>query len=274
MTRQLLTTFFIALCFFYSGIAASAPEAEPWPMWTKHANSLNQKVDHSAWQQILDRYLSMDSADITRFDYVAVTDNASRALDSYLKRLQGTDVVKLTRAQQLAYWINLYNALTVSVVLDHYPVGSIRDIDISPGLFSNGPWGKRLLEINGETLSLNDIEHRILRPIWQDPRIHYAVNCASVSCPNLQGNAFTAENTASLLESAATSYVNHPRGVAFEGNELVVSSIYHWFDGDFGGSDPSVIEHLKRYAAPALAGRLATIGKISGHHYDWSLNAR
>ncbi len=164
----------------------------------------------------------------------------------------------LRRPEQLAYWINLYNALTVQVVLDHYPVASIHDIAISPGLLAIGPWDKPLIEIEGAAVSLNDIEHRILRPIWRDPRIHYAVNCASIGCPDLQARAFTAETAEALLEAAARAYVNHPRGARVEAGELTVSSIYAWYREDFGGTEAGVIAHLKRYAAPELAKALET----------------
>ena len=114
----------------------------------------------------------------------------------------------LGRDEQCAYWINLYNALTLEVVLDHYPVDSIRDIDISPGLFSQGPWGKKLITVEGEQVSLNDIEHRILRPIWRDPRIHYAINCASLGCPNLQPRPFTGRTLDHALDLAAMRFVD------------------------------------------------------------------
>ena len=97
------------------------------------------------------------------------------ALNAYVENLSRMPINDFNRAEQKAFWINLYNALTVKVVLAAYPVKSIRDIAISPGLFARGPWGKKLIEIDGETVSLNDIEHRILRPIWRDPRLHYAL---------------------------------------------------------------------------------------------------
>jgi len=175
-------------------------------------------------------------------------------------------------ATRSAFWINLYNALTVELILDHYPVASILDISISPGLFSFGPWDKKLIEVEGEALSLNDIEHRILRPIWRDARLHYAVNCASLGCPNLREVAFTAENTEWLLEQGAHEYVNHARGAEFIDSQLIVSSIYHWFKEDFGDSDRGVIEHLGAFAAPELAKRLAKTRRLSGHDYDWDLN--
>jgi hypothetical protein len=181
-------------------------------------------------------------------------------------------VRSLRRDEQLAYWINLYNALTVKVILDHYPVKSIRSIDISPGFFSDGPWGKPLVRVEGKEMTLNDMEHRVLRPIWKDPRIHYAVNCASLGCPNLQPRAFTAENAEELLALAAREYVNHPRGVSVDKGWVRVSSIYVWFKEDFGGTDEGVIEHLRRHASGALPEELRRVDGISEHHYDWSLN--
>ncbi len=160
----------------------------------------------------------------------------------------------------------------MKLVLDHYPVASVRDIDISPGWFSIGPWGKKLLTIEGEAVSLNDIEHRILRPIWRDARIHYAVSCASIGCPDLPAEAFTAINADALLTAGAREYVNHPRGVRVEDGRLIVSSLYVWFAEDFGDGDADVIAHLRRYARPDLAAALAGVGRIDDFAYDWRLN--
>ena len=194
------------------------------------------------------------------------------ALSRYTATLAALPIDDYSRAEQMAYWINLYNALTVQVVLTHYPVDSIRDIDVSPGLFSDGPWDRPLLTVAGEDLTLNDIEHRILRPIWRDPRIHYAVNCASVGCPNLQPVPYTGSNLEALLEGAARAYVNSPRGVRVGRYGLIVSSIYVWFQDDFGTRDDDVIDHLARYAEPELAAELRRVGKLADHSYDWSLN--
>ena len=118
----------------------------------------------------------------------------------------------------------------------------------------------------------DDIEHRILRPLWREPRTHYAINCASIGCPNLMREAFTAGNTEALLDAGARAYVNHPRGVTVAGDNLVVSSIYDWFQVDFGGSDKGVIRHLRQYAEPALEARLQRFDSIDDDEYDWSLN--
>ncbi len=135
-----------------------------------------------------------------------------------------------------------------------------------------GPWGKKLVAVEGETLSLDDIEHRILRPIWRDPRIHYGVNCASIGCPNLIATAYTAENMDSLLTENARAYVNHPRGAVVEDGALTVSKIYSWFDEDFGGNEAGVIAHLRDYAGPELLARLRDIDDVADYEYDWALN--
>ena len=129
-----------------------------------------------------------------------------------------------------------------------------------------------MLKLGSAELSLDDIEHGIMRPTFNDPRVHYAVNCASVGCPNLGTEAFTGARLDEQLEAAARAYVNSRRGVALEGKRIVISSIYVWYKADFGGSDQGVLEHLRRYAAPALAQRLAELSSIRDHTYDWSLN--
>ncbi len=253
--------------------APAAPKPDLWRRWQEHAPSSRIRVDHSAWQRFLTEYVVADhpsGVNRVRYDEVSPADRA--ALDRYLDVLQAVPVSQLNRDEQRAYWVNLYNALTVKVVIDHYPVESIRDIDISPGFFSAGPWDAELLTIEGEDITLNNIEHRILRPIWEDNRIHYALNCASVGCPNLQPTAFTARNAEELLERAAREYVNHPRGARLTGGVLRLSSIYDWYQVDFEGSEEGVLRHLRRYAEPALAAALEAFRGTVEYGYDWALN--
>lgn len=250
-----------------------APDAEPWPRWQAHDPAATRSIDHGPWTAFLRRHLKTGADGINRVAYLAVGEADRAALDSYIAALEAVPVRELSRPEQLAFWINLYNAATVQLILEHPGKRSIRDIDISPALLADGPWGKKLLRVEGEALSLDDIEHRILRPIWRDARIHYAVNCAALGCPNLQAEAFTRANAEGLLEAAARAYVNHPRGARVVDGGLVVSSLYVWYQEDFGGTDVGVIAHLKRYAGPGLAAALATVQRIDAHAYDWSLNA-
>ena len=251
--------------------ALAAPKADLWERWVVHDAASTQVIDHGDWDELLKRYIAAD-AGLNRFAYGKVSKADRKALDAYVAQLQAATVSKLNRSEQRALWINLYNATTIQTVLAHYPLESILKIDISPGLFSSGPWGKKLLEVEGEAVSLDDIEHRILRPIWKDPLIHYTVNCASVGCPNLVNTAYTADNFTELATTNARAYINSPRGAVVEKGKLRVSSIYVWFQSDFGGKDKAVIEHFKQYAEPTLAGQLSGIKKISKDYYDWSLN--
>jgi hypothetical protein len=264
--------FTTALVLLVCAVALAAPKADLWELWLAHEPDSSARVDHSAWSRFLGRYIVIGKDGINRVAYGEVTDEDMASLEEYIARLEAVPVSRLRRAEQRALWINLYNSLTVKVVLDHYPVESIRDIDISPGFFADGPWGKELATVEGEGLSLDDIEHRILRPIWKDPRIHYAVNCAALGCPNLRAEAFTAENADRLLDEGAGEYVNHTRGAWFEGERLHVSSIYKWFMEDFGGSHEGVLDHLRRYARPELRERLEGERRFRGHDYDWTLN--
>ncbi len=248
-----------------------APKARLWPHWVQHDPASNLTIDHSAWGSLLSANVKTNVDGVNRVDYGSVPAADRARLKAYIESMRAVRVSGYSREEQFAFWINLYNALTVDIVLDHYPVDSIRDIKLSAGLFSQGPWSKKLLQIDGKEVSLNDIEHRILRPIWQDPRIHYAVNCASIGCPNLITEPFTAKNSDRLLQSAARDYINHPRGVRIENNRLHVSSIYVWFESDFGG-EAGVIGHLQQYAEPELAADLQNFEKIAGNSYDWSLN--
>lgn len=264
------------------GDARAAPSAELWRRWTAHDPASTLAIDHSAWDRLVRLYRigtgrigsgRVGSGEgIARFAYASLKARDQPAIEGYIASLAEVPISTFNRDQQRAFWLNLYNALTVKVIVDHYPVGSIRDIDISPGLFASGPWGKKLLTIEREPVSLDDIEHRILRPIWADPRIHYGVNCASLGCPNLPPAAFTATNSESMLDAGAKAYVNHPRGARIERGKLIVSSIYVWFENDFGGDDEGVIAHLRRYAEPPLAAALDGVVRIAGHDYDWSLN--
>lgn len=263
---------FSALFFLGASSVFAAPKADLWDYWLSHDESSSETIDHSYWNTFLKAYVVTDKDGINKVMYDRVSQQNREALTRYISTLTKTAVRSLPRKEQLPYWINLYNSLTVNLILDHYPVKSIKDIDISPGIFADGPWGKKLVTIEGKPLSLDDIEHRILRPIWKDPRIHYAVNCASIGCPNLQKIAFTSSNTEELLEKGAREYINHPRGARVENGKLYVSSIYRWFIADFGGTDEKVIEHLRKYAGPGLLSKLKKIKHISRDEYDWSLN--
>lgn len=231
--------------------------------------SAQTALSHEAWGDLLETYVVEGSDGVTRVDYGALKDNeADRAkLDAYIAQYSGADIDAMERDERFAAWANLYNAVTVRYIVEKYPVGSIKP------WYSTGPWKSIKVEAGGETLSLHAIEHDVLRVQWSDdPRLHYAINCASYSCPNLRIHPWVAETLNDDLDDAARDYVNHPRGVRIENDKLTVSSIYEWFKKDFGGSDAAVIDHLRLYAEAPLAEKLKGRSRINDHEYDWSLN--
>lgn len=260
--------FLMLVVVLAGGSALAAPKSKILPGMDQHNPHSTIQVSHKVWDDFLRKHLSQRDG-VVLVDYTAATAD-SDALQGYLDGLAQTPVHSLNRTEQLVFWVNLYNALTVKVVLDNYPISSIKKI--SSGLFATGPWQNKLIVVAARRLSLDDIEHRILRPVWQDMRIHYAVNCASISCPNLMMQAFSADQVEQMLEDAATAYINHPRGVTVKNGRLEVSSIYSWYAVDFGTSDAAVIAHLKQYAKPELRAQLQGISSIADDHYNWSLN--
>ena len=267
----------VSLAFFICGGFATlerllAPNADLWERWDAHNPANTERIDHSAWNDFLLRYVLPGPEDSTRVRYAGVTHADRAALDRYLGALGEISISNHSRDEQLAYWINLYNALTVKVVLDHYPVTSIRDIKISPGLFAIGPWEKKLITIEGETISLNDIEHRIIRPIWRDARVHYALNCASIGCPRLATSAYVGASLDGRLTQAAITFINSSSGVRATNGQVTASRIYDWFYSDFGGSDSAVLDHILGYLNAEKRAVIQLIGKIHDVDYDWRLN--
>ncbi|UPT62746.1 MAG: DUF547 domain-containing protein [Hyphomonadaceae bacterium JAD_PAG50586_4] len=236
-----------------------------------------QAADTDAYDRLLSHYVVASADGINRVRYTAWKASADdvRALNDYIASLERDRPSRMTRDEQLAHWINLYNAITLQVILENYPVRSIRDIrsqTLDPrGLI--GPWRTQRVTVEGRRLTLDQIENSILRPEFNEPRIHYAINCASIGCPNLAARAWRAETMEADLTRAARAYVNHPRGVSIDPQGRVrVSTIYRWFAGDFGGNTVGVLTHLRRYASPELQARLDGATAISHYGYDWTLN--
>ena len=243
--------------------------------FSMHAPSSPAKVDHASWDKLLKSYVKPAENGLNRVDYRRFKAEGHGQLKAYVRSLEAVDVAKLGRAEQFAFWANLYNAKTIDIVLDRYPVASIRDINLGGGLFAavvGGPWKAKVVTVNGQALSLDEIEHTILRGLFKDHRVHFAVNCASVGCPNLGIDALTGVRLDELLESGGRAFVNTPRGVKLENGKLKVSKIFDWFKADFGGSDQTVLAHIRRYADPDLKTRLEGVTRIDDTFYDWSLN--
>jgi hypothetical protein len=234
--------------------------------WAK-TGTASETIDHGIWDSLLSKYVKVSKDGVNRVDYAALKQNDAAALKRYLDALQAVEIENYPKDEQFAFWVNLYNAATIGVILKNYPLESIKDI----GLLGQGPWKNKVLKVSGKALSLDDIEHGILRPVWKDVRIHYAVNCASIGCPNLAPQAYTAEKLEAMLEEAARSYINHPRGFARVDGALVASSIFDWYVKDWG-NQAAVLDHARKYASDQTKTILGAATEIDSHDYDWSLN--
>ncbi len=254
-----------------AGPVMAAPDAT----FAKFTAGSTVTVDHSVWDKQTKAYIKPDAGNVNFADYKRWKAEAHKDLKAYLAMLQATDPSKLDKPEQFAFWSNLYNARTVDIVLDKYPVKSIKDISLGGGLkalVGGGPWQANTIKVSGLDLSLDDVEHKILRPVFKDARVHYALNCASYGCPNLQAGAFTGSLLEGQLDAGAKAFVNHPRGVSVEGGKVKASNIYSWFEADFGGSPAKALDHIRKYAEPALKAKLEGINTIASYDYIWTLN--
>lgn len=233
------------------------------------ASAKTTSVSHTPWGDILETYVSPGPDGVTLFDYGALKDNRADRdkLDTYMGQFAQLDFSELPRDEQFAAWANLYNAGTVRYIVGEFPTYTIKP------WYSSGPWKKIKVTADGREISLDGIEHDVLRKRWKDdPRLHYAINCASYGCPNLRTRPWTANTLSADLDDAARDYINHPRGVSVESRGLNLSSIYDWFKSDFGGTDEAVVEHLLNYADTGLAQKIRANPEIHDYDYDWSLN--
>lgn len=244
-------------------------------LFSKFDAGAQATVDHSSWNELLGKYVQPGADGLNRVDYAGFKAKGHAALRAYIAGLEKVDPRSLDRAERFAFLVNLYNSKTIEIVLSHYPIRSIKDISLGGSLgavVTGGPWKANVVRIGGINASLDDIEHGVLRPLFNDPRVHYAVNCASIGCPNLGTEAFTGSKLEMQLDAAARAFINHPRGARTAGGQLTVSSIYDWFESDFGGSQEGVIKHLLAHAAPELKTKLNQASGIADYAYDWSLN--
>lgn len=272
-----------ALAGFISGVATLTPGATAASVtdaFRAHAQGTSAKIDHGSWDALLKAYVKPAPDGVNRVDYKAFKAKGHAALKDYIGKLQAADPAALGKSEQMAFWINLYNAKTIDIILEHYPVKSIREISLETSLLgflkksvgAGGPWKAEVLKVKGRDLSLDNIEHDILRPIFKDPRVHYAVNCASYGCPNLQAAAFTGAELDQQLDNGARAFINHPRGLKVEDGRVMASSIYDWFQSDFGGSAAGVLKHARSYANADLKAALEGKASIDSFDYDWRLN--
>ena len=220
------------------------------------------------YSEILSSFVSEDLGGVNLVDYAGIkaTPAAHADLLAYIAAYEDMALSTLSKDVQFAAWINIYNAVTLAHIVQRYPVKSIRS-----GYFV-GPWKSVMVVVEGREISLHDIEHAVLRKDFADPRLHYAINCASIGCPNLMPRAWRAETLEVDLDAAARAYINHPRGVMRVKNGVRLSKIFKWFDEDFGPDRTALLAHLAQYADPELQAYLQTQPRIRGYDYDWALN--
>jgi hypothetical protein len=242
----------------------SAPKPKIWPQWETFNPVSLESINHNQWDQILKVYLKKNINYINLMDYGRLKKDGKKALDEYIEVLNETPISLYSRNEQKAFWINLYNALTVQIIAAYYPVNSILEIPSA--------WDKKLAKVNGIDISLNDIQHKILRPIWRDALIHYSLNQGALSSPNLLRIAFTGRNVNQLIELASHSYINNHPATHIRNGNLVVSKMYSWFKEDFGGTDQNIIFHLRNFAEVELLEILEKKNSIKTFEFDWSLN--
>ena len=263
----------ILMLFLATNIAFASFHKNIWPKWGVH-NPLSQAtISHQAWQDFLTRHVITNDEGINLIDYPHLTEADLEALNQYITHMSQIHLDNYNRNEQLAFWLNLYNALTVQILADYYPVDSIRDISISPGLFSMGPWGANLITMGGTQMSLDDIHNHIIRPVWNDPRTHYALNNATIGAANLNKQAFQGIIINAQLNQAAREYINSLRGVQIIDGKLILSKIYNWYSDDFGGNELLLIQHLLLYANKSLQDQLQNITAIHSYIYNWHLNS-
>jgi hypothetical protein len=220
----------------------------------KEVIKLIAKPDHSAWDALLRKYVSGNG----KVNYAGLLADKSK-LEAYLREL-ATHTIQAdwSRNEKMAYWINVYNAFTIKLILDNYPLNSIIK------LHNGKPWDVKWIKLGDKTYSLNQVENDILRPQYQDARIHFAVNCAAKSCPPLLNRAWTSANLEALLNQQAKSFINNPNFNKIKAKAVQVSKIFEWYAADFG----DLIGFLNKYSETSID-KQAT---ISYQEYDWALN--
>ena len=254
-----------------SSAGFGAEEAKLMERWLVNDPLSTRAVDHALWAEILESHVVEGPGGRSSFDYAGMGEEDRKKLEEYIGQLQRTDVDRLNQDEQMAFWVNAFNALVVRFALDEYPVKSINDI--GGGFFSSGPWDVRVLRVYTINLSLNDIYHRILRPIWQDARVHYVLACAAKGCPDIVSYPYTGPAINRAIEMAAINFVNKgPAIIDTRQGGIRISSIYNWYEDDFGGSEEAVLSHLKEFAEDDLTAMLDGVSRVSGHGFDWSLN--
>jgi len=218
-----------------------------------------------AQTSIFDSLLQKNVDKTGRVDYQSLKNNET-LLDNYLAYIQNNEPTKdWSSNKKKAFWINTYNAYTIKIILNNYPLKSIRDIKID----GKTAWKIPFVKVGQKRYTLDQIEHEILRKKFNDPRIHVGINCASVSCPRLWNFAFTEDNIASSLDNLMKEFINDTTRNKISKNNVALSEIFNWFSKDFI-KNGTIISYLNTYAAIKISEK-ASIKYLT---YDWSLNKK
>ena len=223
----------------------------------------SKPVSHAQWDALLMLYVD----EVGSVDYAGFVNDSNR-LNEYLDLLSSNhpNIAHWSPAESMAYWINAYNAFTVKLVADHYPIESIKDIKRGIPMV-NSVWDIKFIEIEGQTYDLNKIEHGILRKDYAEPRIHFAINCASISCPVLRREAYTAEKLEGQLAEQTQLFLTDGSKNIIEPDRVVISKIFSWFKGDFT-NEGDLIDFLNRHQSIIID----EDADIDFMNYDWRLN--
>jgi hypothetical protein len=207
----------------------------------------------------------------TYFDYDRMwrSDTDLERLSAYIDTLETVNPHELPEKEALAYWINLYNSTTLELVFKHYPIESIKDIG---GFLKKSPWKKKVVKVSGRELTLDEIENDIIRTQFEDARIHFALNCASIGCPPLGKRAYTGEKLDDQLDEACNFALNDERWVKINDKEILISKIFDWYKGDFRTHSGSIREFIAKYRQKDLAAITDKTRDLKFMDYDWSLN--
>jgi hypothetical protein len=221
--------------------------------------------DHSAFDKLLKKHV--DGKGLV--DYKGFKADQT-AFNHYLNQLsKNPPAASWSKAEQMAYWINAYNAFTIRLILDHYPVQSIKDIGSKIQIpLVTTPWAAKFFSIGGEKMSLDNIEHGILRKKYDDPRIHFALVCASISCPRLRNEAYTPAKLESQLDDQGRDFLNNPAKNKIGNGSAQLSKYFDWYKGDWTKNGQSVVKWVNKYSATKIADNTP----ISYLDYNWSLN--
>ncbi len=232
---------------------------------------------YQAYQDVLQTYVKSEN-----IDYEQLKQNRAK-LDSFISQLAGTtkkQLEKMSRNEQLAYWLNAYNGITLRTIIDNYPVKSIQNID--------GAWSKIIWDVAGQKLTLDYIEHEIIRPTYKDARIHFGVNCASIGCPPLYNHPFTGNSVDSLLDVVSSQFIHNTKRhtIDYENHTIVTSELFSWFWEDFvrdfksikfqntSDVENAILNFTYKYLNDSEKAKFQIDAnwKVSFTPYDWSLN--